>query len=140
MSVPSSLAAESFRSASLLVRPLRASPDTPRPGTQARRSGQARNDQLAAEIPLRRRTKVAPLRFCVKDFLNRRSVAAADQLAERTDHLGPLVPAHEPWTAPTRDRERAQTRACACRAARVARRRTAGELLGFFEDSGSASA
>src|SRR4051795_7824078 len=68
-----------------VVTPPRASPDTPRPGTQARRSGQTRNDQLAAEIPLRRRTKVPPLRFAVKDFLNPRSVAAADQLAEGTD-------------------------------------------------------
>src|SRR5690242_15844395 len=38
---------------SLLVRPPRASPDTPRPPGSARRPDQARIDQLAAEIPLR---------------------------------------------------------------------------------------
>src|SRR6476661_1991064 len=43
-----------------VVTTARASPDTPRPGRCARRSSQARNAHLAAELPLQSRTRQAP--------------------------------------------------------------------------------
>lgn len=75
-----------------LVKTARASHDRrhAKAGQRARRSGQARNCQLAAEIPLRSRTKVPLLRLDVKHFLYCSSGAAGVQLAEGTDSPWPI--------------------------------------------------